>query len=235
MKIHIVGKNSEKIENLKGRLKKFDVKYSEENPDLIISYGGDGTFLIAERHFPEIPKILVKDSETCRNCNCMEIEEIIEKYLRKEYSIIKIKKLKAVSESQYSTKELIGTNDIVIRNSLPTEAIRFKIKIDGKEIDKTFIGDGVVIATPYGSRGYFYSITKESFEKGIGVAFSNITEHHDYILVPEDKEIEVKILRAPAVLVADNNRDFVNLNNRDVVKIKQIEEYAQIIKLKENN
>jgi NAD kinase len=234
MKIHIVGKNPEKIQNLKERLKKFDIKYSEDSPDLVISYGGDGTFLISERQFPGIPKILVRDSDKGNNCHQMDIEEIIEIYLKKGYKLTEIKKLKAVSESEYGMKELIGVNDVVIRNSLPTEAIRFRVKIDGEEINKTFIGDGIVVSTPFGSTkgAYFYSITRKSFDKGIGIAFSNVTEHQDYIIIPEDKEIEVKILRAPAVLVADNNRDFVNLNNGNIVKIKQIGESAKIIRIK---
>lgn len=228
-KIFIVGKDPEKIGNLKEKLAKHNFVYSDENPDLVISYGGDGTFLIAEREFPGVPKIMIRDSETCRMCCDYDIEEIIELYLKEEYKIQEISKL--VARKENSNRELFGTNDIVIRNNLPTEAIRFKLKINGEVFEREFIGDGVVIATPYGSRGYFASITRTRFGEGIGIAFNNLTEHHDFLIVGKNDEIELEITRGPAVLVADNNRDFFNLEKGDKILVKDSGNIAKKILL----
>ena len=230
MKINIVGKNPEKINCLKEILYKKNIEYSEENPDIIIAYGGDGTFLIAERRFPGIPKILLRDSETCQLCCNLDIKEAIDLFEKGKYEIQKIKKLKAICEDG-ETRELIGVNDIVIRNNLPTEAIRFKLKINEKDFGE-FIGDGIVISTPYGSKTYFSSITRKDFEKGIGIAFNNITKHKECLIRNHDDKIEIEITRGPGILVADNNRDFVDLEKGSKIIITGIQDVAKKIILK---
>lgn len=231
MKINLIGKDPDKINNFKEKLSKLNVEYSEENPEIVIACGGDGTFLMAERRFPGIPKILLKDSNTCKKC-CdlnLEIEEIIEKFNKGEYKISEIKKIKAICENN-EIRELIGINDIVIRNTLPTEAIRFKLKINEKELGE-FIGDGIVISTPYGSKAYFSSIARKDFEKGIGIAFNNITEHKEFLIANHEDKIEIEITRGPGVLVADNNRDFIDLEKGSKIIIKGIEDSAKLIVL----
>lgn len=233
MKISIVSRTFEDENEIKKDIEEFSKSFGlvynfvNENPDFVISYGGDGTFLIGERKFPGVPKILVKKSKTCKKCHELHIKEILKKIINKEYRIKEIPKIKANLKNSFD-KELIAVNDIVIRNTLPTEAIRFKVFIDEKEIGM-YIGDGVVIATPFGSTAYFHSITRKSFEEGLGIAFNNTTEIVEPKILDENSEIFIEILRGPAVLVADNNRNFIDLKENDVVIIKKIEEKAKIV------
>ncbi len=233
MKIHIFGKDTNEIERLKKELGE-GFEYSEESPDLVICYGGDGTFLIAERVFPGVPKIFLKGSEVCNKGHDINIREALKDYQKGNYKIEKIRKLKAVWSGRFETRALVGTNDVIVRNSLPTEAVRFKVSINGKNIG-SFIGDGLVVSTAYGSGGYFSSIARENFENGIGIAFSNITEETEPIYLSGDKKIEIEIIRGPAVLVADNNRDFVNLENGDKIMVEQTDEVARRILLNGKN
>ncbi len=66
MKIAIVTKFNKEPTELKRFLTKFNFTYVTEDPDLVISEGGDGTLLIAERNFPGVPKLLLKKSEYAR-------------------------------------------------------------------------------------------------------------------------------------------------------------------------
>jgi hypothetical protein len=232
MKIHIFGRNPEKIEEFKLLLKDFSLEYSEEHPDLVVCYGGDGTFLISERVFPGTPKIFIRGSEISIKGEDLEIVDAIDSYLNGKYQIEKIKKLKAIQRGIFETRELIGVNDIVIRNTLPTEAIRFKFKINGTENKKEYIGDGIVVSTHFGSTGYFYSIVGECFEEGIGLAFNNIKGDKTAQYFKEDTKIEILITRGPGVLVADNNRDYINLEKGDKIIIKQIEDFAKRVIIK---
>ncbi len=229
MKIAVVGKE---IEELKEKVKEKGFEYNEENPEIVICYGGDGIFLIAERIYSGIPKILVKGSPISNKGHETKIEEVLGKFNKKEFEVQEIKKLKAVYQGAFETRSLVGVNDIVIRNSLPTEALRFKLKV--KNFEKDFIGDGLVIATNYGSSqgAYFYSIARKEFEKGIGIAFNNITKKQESKIVSEDNKIEIEITRGPGVLVADNNRDYINLEKGDKIKIFQTNEIAKRIILK---
>ncbi|MFA5992887.1 MAG: hypothetical protein WC796_04230 [Candidatus Pacearchaeota archaeon] len=229
-KIFVIGKSENDVGEIKEKLSRFDVIYSESSPDLVIAYGGDGTLLISERRFPEVPKILVKNKSIGKKGYDLSIEEILEKYLAGRYRIQEINKLKAVVEAGQDFKVLIGMNDLVVRNTLPTEAIRFELFIDEKLIGE-FIGDGIVVSTSYGSTAYFSSITKTSFADGIGIAFNNTTESVEPMILDEKSLIKIKILRGPAVLVADNNRDFINLEHGEIVEIRQSDEKAKVLVL----
>ena len=48
-KVAIVGKDPEKIDLMKDKLLNRGFEFTVKNPDLVITYGGDGIFLIAER------------------------------------------------------------------------------------------------------------------------------------------------------------------------------------------
>jgi NAD+ kinase len=257
-KIHIVGKNFEAVEKIKIQLQKEGYIYSEEDPELVITYGGDGMFLIAERIFPQVPKILVRDSEVGNKCNSIDPIEAIKKFCKGEYTLEETRKLKATHRGRFEYRELIGVNDIVIRNSLPTEAIRFRYRIISNKKNKapsasenlqiddlsstknendwsnTLIGDGLVISTQYGSTkgAYFYSITQKSFDKGIGVAFNNTTEKQEHIILEENDTIEIEVIRGIGVLVTDNNRDFINLETGDKIKVRLIDDIARRVILK---
>ena len=45
---------------LEEKIKDCGFKYSEIKPDIVISLGGDGTYLRSERKWPGVPKIIVK-------------------------------------------------------------------------------------------------------------------------------------------------------------------------------
>lgn len=237
-RVHILGKEASKIKNLKEKLEKRGFEYVDENPELVVCYGGDGMFLISERVFPGVEKLLIKDSLICNMGHDLSIEEVIDLYEKGSYDVKEIKKLKATFKGRFETRELVGVNDIVIRNSLPTEAIRFKVSCCDNEIDSSevLIGDGVVVATSYGSSkgAYFHSICRKGFDRGIGVAFNNVSEEKDCIILDENNEISIEIVRGPAVLVADNNRDFINLENGDKVFIRQIGDVARRVVLKKD-
>jgi len=234
VKIAIVGKSKEKINELKQLFPKYNIEYTDENPDIVISQGGDGMFLISERTFPHIPKILIRDSKICNNCSNYDIEYILNKIEKKEYTVEELPKLKAIKEnSSKETRELIGVNDIVLRNHFPTEAIRFKLRINNNEHSGEFIGDGLVIATPFGSNkgGYFNSITRKKIKDQIGIAFNNITSLQEHISTELNDTLEIIIARGQGILVADNNRDYIPLDKDDKIKISLHNTTAKIIKI----
>ncbi len=228
-KISIYGKNKENSKHLSLLLKKFDFVIEKTNPEIIISYGGDGTFLMAERIFPGVPKALVRDSKICNKCHNHPIDRVFEMISKENYEIINFIKLKATVNNK---ENLICTNDFVIRNKLPTHALRFKLWINDKQIDDELIGDGLVISTVFGSTGYYYSITKESFTKGIGVAFNNIHKKIKHLIITELDKISVEIIRGDAVLVADNDPKIIELLEKDVINIEKSDQIVRIIQVK---
>ena len=229
MKIKVFGQDKRGIEKLNKELKKHFV--ISNKPDIVISYGGDGTFFLSERVFPGVPKLLVRHKGKCFKCSYYGLHsenKINDILLNKRYKIITLIKLEAIT----GKNKLVGVNDIIIRNKNPNVALRFSLKVDNKTFNE-IIGDGIVIATPMGSTGYFNSITGKHFENGIGIAFNNPIYKLNQIFTKDNAEIELKILREEAVLAADNNKKIINLKENDVVIIRKSKETAKIIKVKD--
>jgi NAD+ kinase len=222
MKIKIFG---EDIESIKDLILKTGFEIVENDPEYIISYGGDGTLMRSENAFPSIPKILLRNSAICKKCSDFSNEEVLNKVLNNSYKIEKLIKLEAVSNG----KTLTATNDIIVHNQNPRNGIRYMLTINDKPYIREVIGDGIVVATPFGSTGYYRSITDSFFEIGIGLAFNNSTEQADHMVLQDNSVIELTVTRGPAEVFADNNTDSIILDDGDKVLIKKSSEFAQIV------
>ena len=143
---------------------------------------------------------------------------------------IKIKiKTKIKLETVFKNKKLIGLNEIQIHTKLPIQAIRFSLSVDGR-IFPDLIGDGAVVATPFGSTGYYKSTGGKRFQKGIGISFNNLhNKKIRSIVVPERSIIEVELNRGPAWILADNNEEIIELENNDISIIRKSKSVANFI------
>ncbi len=200
MKVKIFGKNSENIYKL---VKKFALPAVRQgfeivtnNPDVIISFGGDGTLLSSEREYPGIPKLPIRNSRFCNKCLNHKDEVLLESLRAGKLTLRQYSKL----ETKISGKKLVALNDFVIRNQKPIHTIRFKIA-DGELL----IGDGIVISTPFGSSGYFKSITQKTFNNGFGLAFNNTTRNLKPQFFGRDDKLIFHLVRGKAGLSFDNN------------------------------
>jgi len=223
-KLLIFGQNKEEIEKA---AKDIGFEIVESEPEIIASFGGDGTFMMAEHTFPGVPKFPLRNSRICKLCFDMPNEEILKRIWAGEYKIEEEMKIEASANGEI----VFGLNEIIVHNSDPRRAIRYTLSIGGKKITNEIIGDGVAISTPIGSTGYYRSITDSFFQVGIGIAFNNSTEQSDHMVVKEDSEILIKILRSPAMIYADNNPKEIILGDGDEVFVRKAKVAAKIIKL----
>lgn len=184
----------------------------EDNPDLIITHGGDGTLLGAERKYPGIPKLALRDCQSNPKCEHHKLENI----LQQDFSPTTIIKLKATDQHGHV---LTGINDIVLHNADPCSAIRYRIWIDGKPFLQQIVGDGVVASTPFGSSAYYKSITGSTFNVGIGLAFNNSTEPMNHLVLAEASVIEIMVTRGPAILFSDNASERLTIKEGERIKI----------------
>jgi NAD+ kinase len=212
---------------IKGVLAAEGFKIVEENPDFIICYGGDGTVLFSEREFPEVPKLIIKTSRACRKFDYTldELKDILSKIREGNYCLHKRMKL----ETEAKGRKLVGLNEIQIHPKLPIYAVRFSLSVDGKECED-LIGDGVIVATPFGSTGYYKATGGKRFEKGIGISFNNLhNSNMESFVVPEDSTVKLTVSRGPAWLLADNNKNLIELLAEDAVTVRKSESTANFI------
>lgn len=225
MKLAIYGKTPHSKQKLRREADAFGFVYDEKKPDIVISYGGDGTFLRAEREYPGVPKALFRFSKICKKCHNLPIEHALELLKKKRYHVVE----NATLSAAILAKKFVAVNDVTIRNAEPTHALRFTIAVNGKKLPHDYIGDGVVVATPHGSSAYFHSITRKNFSSGIGVAFNNTTEEHAPLLLNERKKIVVTITRGFAHVCVDNNPDVLTVKKGTKITIKRGKQQSRII------
>ena len=202
-------------------------KIADNKPDFILCYGGDGTVLFTERTIPEIPKLIIKTSRVCRKFDytLKQLKNLLSNIKKGNYCLHKKMKL----EVEAKGKKLVGLNEIQIHLKLPIYAVRFSLSVNGRDY-KELIGDGVIIATVFGSTGYYKATGGKSFEKGIGISFNNLHNiDEESFVVKENSVVKLAIIRGPAWLLADNNENFIELDAGDTVSVRRSESVANFI------
>lgn len=225
MKILIFGRENSEIEKL---IKTHGHTIVSENPEVVVSHGGDGTLILSEFYYPDIPKLPLRLSSVCKLCSSLPNEEVLKQFTSGQYTEVRLPKLNISAKG----KTLYAVNDVIVHNTDPRHAIRYRVLINGEQrIDHEIIGDGIVAATPLGSSGYYRSITGSIFSSGIGLAFNNSTEQFDHIVLNGTDRVTIQITRGPARAYADNQEDYIDLTEGDTVEIKNSSHTAHLIKV----
>ena len=150
-------KSNEVLIILKEALIKRNIEIVEEDFDLGIAIGGDGTFLrmITDTNFNTNVYYVGINSGTLGFAQDIGIEEIDDfiDCLKKDnfnYEEISIQEVEIVTKEE--TFNLKSLNEILIRDdSLKT--VKFDIYINGELLEK-FKGDGILVSTSFGSTAY---------------------------------------------------------------------------------
>jgi NAD+ kinase len=221
----IASKYDKKI--IESKIKKAGFRIAKNNPDFVVCYGGDGTILYSEQKFPSVPKIVLKiNSLKFRDYDyrCFNMEEILRKISRNDYKLTEEIKLEAL----VGGKHLIALNEVQVRSKSLVKALRFSVQVNGISI-KGLVGDGVVIATPFGSTGYYSATGAKSFKSGIGISFNNLFRQKIAgSAFPEDSRVKVNIERGPAIITHDNFEDFITVDG-EKVEVKMAKEKARFV------
>ncbi len=219
MKIKIIGRLA--ATKLLPLLQPYNCELVEKNPQLIITYGGDGTLLGAERDYPGVAKLPLRPSALCPVHN---IQKQLSDFFSAPPPLTELIKLRGTAKG----KTLLAINDIFIHNLDPVSAVRYRVWIDNQLYANEIVGDGVGVSTVHGSTAYYRSITHSIFRTGIGLAFCNSTEVVNHLVLPENSIVRVQIVRGPAVLVADNAPERLEMHEGDEAIIDKSSQTARI-------
>ena len=226
MKISVIGK---KCPHLKEMFRAEHIElYPPEEADLIVVYGGDGSLLGAERMYPGIPKYPIRDSETAPLCPQHSLEQQFPLFLENKMERSFLPKLMATVDG---SEKMYAINDIFVHNKIRTSALRYKVWIDGVLYAREIVGDGLGVATVHGATAYYRSITRSVFRVGIGLAFSNSTELVNHLVLPEDSVINIKIIRGPGELTADNSPEMPIVKDGSECEIRMSDLKAEMVGL----
>ena len=240
MKFSIVSlRNTQRITEI---IDMFGHDIDNNKPDFIITYGGDGTILHAERKYPGIPKITIlptaKPTEGSVGFKCMyseeELEDIIIKIDNGEYILKEEIKL----ETNFQGRKYLSLNEVQLHNYSPIKAVIFSIYIENIALLENVIGDGVIIATPFGSSVYYSSVGVNKFNKGIGIALNNpynVKSKPEVIDEGFDYDINIKILQKTSkdanngLLLFDNDNKMIKVKGGDSIIVKRSKDTAKFV------
>ncbi|MBP5641347.1 MAG: hypothetical protein J6X55_17855 [Victivallales bacterium] len=214
VKVAVVGRN---LDDLMPILKDFPVQIVTQEPDLVISYGGDGSLLGSEQKYPSIPKFPLRDFRQNPKCPCHDERTVLQQLFNGQLKTSLLCKLHAELPDGMT---LTGINDIVLSNLHVSSAIRYRLWLNGELFRGQIVADSLVVSTPFGSTGYFHSITRGTIQTGLGLAFSNSMDLNGFTIVPQDTVIDVELLRGPAHVAADNDPRVCQLKNGARIRIK---------------
>lgn len=185
------------------------------NLDLVISLGGDGTILGAFNAFPQLPILPIKSSNLCSRCfPITDLSAIIEQITKGLLTPTPHNCIQAT----FNNTTITALNEINVHSQNPQSAIRYSYSYHHFKSTE-IIADGIVFSTPFGSTGYYRSITNTTFEQGIGIGINNPTVHQYHQVVLDNTEITLMITRGPALLLADNQKDQIILDQGNQITI----------------
>lgn len=239
-KVAVVGKHAQSFKRLlAGRGYSFT-----EKPELVFCFGGDGTILFSETRFPGVPKVAIKHSDYCTRCNVgsppqplshakmFYCTECVDKALDALDGRVKIKEHFKLDGTAYTSRGVFrdtALNEVQVHNNSPLHAVRGDVFVDGERVFRDFVSDGAIVATLFGSTGYFYSVSRETFEEGIGVALNNSTRPEEPLVVDEDSTIKIVLTRRHGRFVVDNHAKTVQLDTGDKVIVKKSKQVARFV------
>jgi NAD+ kinase len=134
-----------------------DINYLLDKSDIIISLGGDGTFLntariIGSREIP-ILGVNLGNLGFMAEVSPEEIKKILLDILKGKYKVYDLCVISAIAKSK---KIYYGMNEIVVDKCNSIKMIEIEIYYNNERV-VNFVGDGVIVSTPTGSTGYSLS------------------------------------------------------------------------------
>ena len=138
-----------------------DFEHMAKEVELIILFGGDGTFLYTARQVmgSDVPLVGINLGQLgfLTEVEIEEVEEVLQAIINREFYIEKRMLLKASLErGDDILEENLALNDIVINRGANARMICLEININQKYVN-SYRADGLIVATPTGSTAYSLS------------------------------------------------------------------------------
>ena len=214
MKFAITSKGDTKSNTLMHRmrtyLQDFQLEYDEDQPDIVISVGGDGTLLYAfHRYKNRLDKTAFVGVHTGHlgfyaDWTPEEIEKLVIALAKTPFQIVEYPLLETIVRYQHGGREarFLALNESTVKSVEGT--LVMDVEIRGQHFE-TFRGDGLCIATPSGSTAY---------NKALGGAI--VHPSIDAIQITELASINNRVFRtvgSPLLLPAHHTCMFRPVNN----------------------
>lgn len=205
-----------------------------QKSDIILSLGGDGTFLntariVGNKNIP-ILGINLGRLGFFSEVSPAEIRDFIPKLLKNKYRVTEEVILKSVTQSK---KVLFGLNDIVIDKNNSIRMLEIETYYNDEKVVR-IISDGIIISTPAGSTGYSLScngpIVNPESKVFIITPISPHTLNVRPIIVPDDGTIKIKIHKEGIARISADGQSSLNVRFPSEILISKADYKIKVIK-----
>ena len=207
---------------------KCEVAEPQANYDFIISLGGDGTFLAANRIFLGTPVFGINLGHLgfLAEAETKDIGKVVTKLINKEYRVEE----RGILEATVNNKKMVALNDIVIGRINSARLLELNLSFNGEHVDR-YKADGLIIATPTGSTAYSLSaggpIVDTKLDVTVVTPICAHSLHQRPIVANADTLIDIECDINNFLVTADGQVS----GEGKTVTIKKSELKARIIKL----
>ena len=218
------------------------VQFSDfDDVDIIVSIGGDGTFLSVISKYRSLNKPFVGINKGSigflTEVSSVDMEDAFSRIIRGEYTTIERMQLKAElfdKEGKLKCSDICLNDVSVLRGDKP-HITRLTLFVDGERVEK-FYGDGIVVAAPTGSTAYTLAAGGPLVMPHMEVILvtplcPHTLQNMSYVLSP-DSVVEVYLGTFETVpIICPDGREFPNIEQDDVLRISRYDHSISTISL----
>lgn len=222
-----------------GNIKSVSRTELPEFVDMILVFGGDGTFLSVARlvciHDIPILGVNLGGLGFLTEITLEELYPMMEYILSGKYEIEKREMLDAVIHRKAErVGDYVVLNDVVVNKGAVARIIDLAIYINGSHVT-TFKADGIILSTPTGSTAYSLSaggpIVYPTLPLTIITPICPHTLTDRPLVVSNETTVRVKVLTdTPDIYLTLDGQVGVNLRMGDVIEVRKSDTSVKLIK-----
>jgi len=206
---------------------------SFDDVDIIVSIGGDGTFLSVISKYRSLNKPFIGINKGSigflTEISASNIDECFDMLIEGKYTILNRMQLKTdLYDKDGNLKNSdICLNDVTVLRGDKPHITRLTMYIDNEKVEK-FYGDGIVIAAPTGSTAYTLAAGGPLVMPGMEVILvtplcPHTLQNMSYVISP-DSVVEIHLGTFETVpLICPDGREIDNIEQGDVLRIRRYE------------
>lgn len=207
--------------------------------DVILVFGGDGTFLgmarLACKHGTPILGINLGGLGFLTEVTVDELYPMMERIIDGDYEV---EERQMLLTTIHREKDTIGTyevlNDVVINKGAVARIIDLAIYIDDSHVT-TYRADGIILSTPTGSTAYSLSAGGPIVHPKIPVTIITPICPHTLtnrpLVVSSDMKVEIKVTtQEPDTYLTLDGQIGIRLNTGDIIEVKRTDTSVKLIK-----
>ncbi len=222
------------------RVTSADYNRMRSEADLIMLFGGDGTFLHTAHHFigTDIPLLGINLGGLgfLTEIEIEEIETTLNQLLTGNYTLEKRMLLEAQVRRDNKTRfQAYALNDVALNRGANARMVQIKLFINDEFIN-SYKADGLVISTPTGSTAYSLSAGGPIINPQIrAILITPICPHTLYVrpmVISEEERLQIEVAGEDGkmMITADGNYDCCLLTG-DQIRITASQKEISLIKL----